>query len=108
MLNNIAAIGQKYTRNIVRVLHIIEDTILVTLLLAMILLAGYDILARTLFGGGVAWISPILKIMVLWVGLLGALLATRTDRKSTRLNSSHVRISYAVFCLKKKINTTSD
>src|SRR3989442_8576662 len=27
----------------------------------------------------------------------------RRDRKSTRLNSSHVRISYAVFCLKKKI-----
>src|SRR5690554_7337591 len=27
------------------------------------------------------------------------------DRKSTRLNSSHVRISYAVFCLKKKKNT---
>src|SRR5690554_7237212 len=26
----------------------------------------------------------------------------RLDRKSTRLNSSHVRISYAVFCLKKK------
>src|SRR6266699_5630417 len=28
--------------------------------------------------------------------------ASRKDRKSTRLNSSHVRISYAVFCLKKK------
>src|SRR5207249_9061003 len=27
-----------------------------------------------------------------------------TDRKSTRLNSSHVSISYAVFCLKKKNN----
>src|SRR3989442_10462096 len=27
---------------------------------------------------------------------------SHTDRKSTRLNSSHVRISYAVFCLKKK------
>src|SRR5207302_4559838 len=27
-----------------------------------------------------------------------------TDRKSTRLNSSHVKISYAVFCLKKKKN----
>src|SRR3989442_1934771 len=27
---------------------------------------------------------------------------TSLDRKSTRLNSSHVRISYAVFCLKKK------
>src|SRR5690349_22105206 len=28
----------------------------------------------------------------------------RKDRKSTRLNSSHVEISYAVFCLKKKKN----
>src|SRR5258707_6663388 len=28
--------------------------------------------------------------------------ARRTDRKSTRLNSSHANISYAVFCLKKK------
>src|SRR3989442_5726990 len=31
-----------------------------------------------------------------------------TDRKSTRLNSSHVRISYAVFCLKKKNQTAVD
>src|SRR2546427_1199879 len=29
------------------------------------------------------------------------------DRKSTRLNSSHSQISYAVFCLKKKKNVTS-
>src|SRR5207253_9114253 len=33
-----------------------------------------------------------------------ALLLDRPDRKSTRLNSSHVAISYAVFCLKKKKN----
>src|SRR5436305_10761339 len=31
---------------------------------------------------------------------------TARDRKSTRLNSSHVRISYAVFCLKKKKQTS--
>src|SRR6266496_5999829 len=31
--------------------------------------------------------------------------AWRSDRKSTRLNSSHVEISYAVFCLKKKKKT---
>src|SRR3712207_8597032 len=31
-------------------------------------------------------------------------LLDRTDRKSTRLNSSHANISYAVFCLKKKKN----
>src|SRR5690606_41096253 len=30
--------------------------------------------------------------------------ASCQDRKSTRLNSSHVKISYAVFCLKKKSN----
>src|SRR5690349_22730126 len=30
------------------------------------------------------------------------------DRKSTRLNSSHVEISYAVFCLKKKKNKTTN
>src|SRR5437868_13295346 len=33
-------------------------------------------------------------------------LIQRRDRKSTRLNSSHVSISYAVFCLKKKKNNT--
>src|SRR2546430_9812772 len=31
----------------------------------------------------------------------------RSDRKSTRLNSSHSQISYAVFCLKKKSSITS-
>src|ERR1039458_422019 len=33
---------------------------------------------------------------------VGVKCATITDRKSTRLNSSHLGISYAVFCLKKK------
>src|SRR5207249_8550689 len=36
-----------------------------------------------------------------WGGFDTTYLATHTDRKSTRLNSSHVSISYAVFCLKK-------
>src|SRR5690242_21406057 len=34
------------------------------------------------------------------------LVAEQPDRKSTRLNSSHMSISYAVFCLKKKKKTT--
>src|SRR2546430_6389822 len=33
---------------------------------------------------------------------LGEIVAAQVDRKSTRLNSSHSQISYAVFCLKKK------
>src|SRR2546430_4261371 len=36
---------------------------------------------------------------------LEKLTISRRDRKSTRLNSSHSQISYAVFCLKKKKNT---
>src|SRR5690606_42132159 len=36
------------------------------------------------------------------LGCLGEMLRCTRDRKSTRLNSSHVKISYAVFCLKKK------
>src|SRR3712207_6916738 len=35
-------------------------------------------------------------------GLLDGTHPLRSDRKSTRLNSSHANISYAVFCLKKK------
>src|SRR3712207_8836526 len=60
------------------------------LLLAGLLLAG-DGLARALARARVG---------------LGALTVHR-DRKSTRLNSSHANISYAVFCLKKKKTNSS-
>src|SRR5690242_21124553 len=40
--------------------------------------------------------------LVLLLGRVHRDLARRQDRKSTRLNSSHMSISYAVFCLKKK------
>src|SRR5690625_7099268 len=43
-----------------------------------------------------------LKIIALLLVIPGWL-TNNKDRKSTRLNSSHVAISYAVFCLKKKI-----
>src|SRR5690554_7111803 len=43
---------------------------------------------------------PIRRGVQEWLGWQGL-----ADRKSTRLNSSHVRISYAVFCLKKKNKT---
>src|SRR2546422_7267088 len=45
---------------------------------------------------------PLPLRLILW-GVFGALsFRVTTDRKSTRLNSSHGYISYAVFCLKKK------
>src|ERR1035441_10988439 len=60
-------------------------------------------------GGGSVWpcerggekMPPARRNIVFWIfggGFIGSLI----DRKSTRLNSSHLGISYAVFCLKKK------
>src|SRR3712207_7188323 len=46
------------------------------------------ITARSLYGAPTAWAASFSK--------------EAKDRKSTRLNSSHANISYAVFCLKKK------
>src|SRR5256885_8621681 len=40
--------------------------------------------------------------MIATLTLIGPMLHRSGDRKSTRLNSSHLVISYAVFCLKKK------
>src|SRR5437773_7484353 len=45
-----------------------------------------------------AWAGALVLVTIV---LVCSLLA-RADRKSTRLNSSHITISYAVFCLKKK------
>src|SRR2546429_3787457 len=45
--------------------------------------------------------------VILATALAGVLAARGVDRKSTRLNSSHGYISYAVFCLKKKKTSSS-
>src|SRR5690606_40512185 len=52
------------------------------------------------------WIRPVSSIAFILPCLpTPAERGRMKDRKSTRLNSSHVKISYAVFCLKKKIST---
>src|SRR5207245_7766545 len=47
---------------------------------------------------------PLLIAVTAIAALTGTLVRSGLDRKSTRLNSSHGSISYAVFCLKKKKN----
>src|SRR5437899_6580261 len=49
--------------------------------------------------------SPFTRVMSEAAATRGLALAAGLDRKSTRLNSSHLGISYAVFCLKKKKKT---
>src|SRR5690625_6809290 len=48
--------------------------------------------------------TPAARVLIYGAGFIGAETAgiLNQDRKSTRLNSSHVAISYAVFCVKKK------
>src|SRR3712207_7055867 len=62
------------------------------------------LITDTLARGGM---SPKQVDRVLLAGGSSALVATQ-DRKSTRLNSSHANISYAVFCLKKKKKKKND
>src|SRR5438874_4078822 len=52
-------------------------------------------------------LKAVLKVCGIAIVLASTTVVThaQTDRKSTRLNSSHVEISYAVFCLKKKKNS---
>src|SRR2546430_13636156 len=58
------------------------------------------------------WLQPVVQVVasfpapILFPILLIAMRAVG-DRKSTRLNSSHSQISYAVFCLKKKKQYTA-
>src|SRR5260221_8981472 len=62
---------------------------------------------QTATGGSLAAIQVTFSILIVlqtWLSPLQGFLIERIgpDRKSTRLNSSHTVISYAVFCLKKK------
>src|SRR2546427_6741809 len=54
-----------------------------------------------------AGIGAVRRLAVLLATGLGLGYLPLADRKSTRLNSSHSQISYAVFCLKKKKTTTT-
>src|SRR5207253_9474165 len=53
-------------------------------------------------------IESALQMTTRHLVLFGLITSGVADRKSTRLNSSHVAISYAVFCLKKKIHSVVD
>lgn len=58
----------------------LEDGFLVILLLFLVTLSFFQILLRILFRSGWIWADPLLRYTVLWVGLLGAALATKEGR----------------------------
>ena len=73
--------GQGFFGRTLRVLGSIEDALLVILLATMIGLAAWQIVARNLMDTAIIWGDPLLRVLVLWVGFLGAVAATRDDRQ---------------------------
>jgi TRAP-type C4-dicarboxylate transport system permease small subunit len=60
-----------------------EDGLLVAILTTMIVIAAAQIVLRNFFHTGLMWADPGLRVMVLWVGMIGALVATRNDKQIT-------------------------
>ena len=67
-------------RTLLHKLHQFEDGLLVFLLGIMIVLASTQIALRNLFDYGLVWADPLLRVMVLWLGLIGASVATRESK----------------------------
>lgn len=61
-------------------LHRVEDLILAIVLFALVLLAAAQILLRVVFDAGFLWLEPMLRTLVLWVAMLGAMVAAREGR----------------------------
>jgi TRAP-type C4-dicarboxylate transport system permease small subunit len=66
-----------------RAVAALEDGLLALLLSTMIALAGGQIVLRNLADGGLVWGDPLLRLMVLWLGVLGAMAATRENNHIT-------------------------
>ena len=65
-------------------LHRAEDLFIALLLTATMMLAFFQIVLRTLMGTGIVWGDILIRVMVLWLGMAGAMAATREHR--------HIRI----------------
>jgi TRAP-type C4-dicarboxylate transport system permease small subunit len=77
-------------------LYRIEDGILVGLLCLMILLAVAQIILRNFLGIGIVWADILVRILVLWVGLVGAMAACR--------KGDHIKIDLISKYLKTKLS----
>lgn len=67
-------------RMLLQVLHRMEDLIIAGLLLATMGLALYQIILRNVMGTGIVWADVLIRLMVLWLGMTGAMVATRQGK----------------------------
>jgi len=71
---------KKFFSLISTILSWTEETFLCLLLFTMILLACVQIFLRIFFASGFLWADPLLRYMVIWVGLFGASVATKRSK----------------------------
>lgn len=71
---------RKFATGLLKAVHWVEDAFLVSLLLTMVGLAVVQIVLRNGFDGGFLWAESFLRVLVLWIGLAGAMAASRTHR----------------------------
>jgi TRAP-type C4-dicarboxylate transport system permease small subunit len=71
--------SQKNT-GFLRFITLVEDTMLVGLLSGMILIAAAQILLRNFLDMGLAWGDQALRVLVLWLGLVGAVVSSRENK----------------------------
>ena len=64
-------------RTAFRWVHRLEDSVLILALLSMLIMALTQIILRNFFDSGFLWAESFLRILVLWVAMLGAMVATR-------------------------------
>ena len=77
-----------------------ENTALVTLLSAMMLLAVGQIILRELFSTGFVWADELIKLMVLWLAMVGSIAACR-DNRHIRIDAiSHVLPDTAIHIIR--------
>ncbi|MCK4586296.1 MAG: TRAP transporter small permease subunit, partial [Gammaproteobacteria bacterium] len=65
---------------IVRLIEILEDSIVVLLFAAIASISFLQIILRNFFDTGFSWATPMLGILLLWLTLSGAIVAVRKDR----------------------------
>lgn len=74
-----------------------ENAVLVIILSSMILLAAGQIVARNFFGFGFIWSDELLRMLVLWIAVAGAVAASRADK--------HINIAILDRFLPQKLNS---
>ncbi len=73
-----------HIRQGIRMLQKLEDGILISLLLLMVFIAVFQIFARNVFDSGIRFGDELIRVLVLWISLMGAMVASR--------NNGHVNI----------------